>query len=191
MAYTNLSRQDRTAVDEIAHWLQPINWQFFVTLTFPWNVRAETADAKLKAWLNALERDLKTRVCFIAGKECKPHSHGVEVPWHFHVLVASMVEIPKELMEGLWLALIGRANQAVMPGESQNEHVLVLRYEPGELGHQYCLKALNSSDGDWQFRWIELFNPRIPCTARPNHRTERNQTRFVQQQRRIVGKQRY
>jgi len=42
-----------------------------VTLTFSWNVRGETADLKLKQWLNTVERELKARVCFVASKECK------------------------------------------------------------------------------------------------------------------------
>jgi len=45
-----------------------------VTLTFSWNVRGETADLKLKQWLNTVERELKARVCFVASKECKPPS---------------------------------------------------------------------------------------------------------------------
>jgi hypothetical protein len=43
---------------------------------------SETADIKLKEWLNLVERTLLTRVCFVAGKERKPNSYGMEVPWH-------------------------------------------------------------------------------------------------------------
>ena len=78
--YTLLLEKDRIVVDATARWLRPVSWQWFVTLTFPWNVRSETADAKLKQWLNQIERTMRTRVCFVAGKERTPRSYGMEVP---------------------------------------------------------------------------------------------------------------
>lgn len=59
--YTLIPERDRMVVDAAAKWLRPIQWQWFVTLTFPWNVKGETADVKLKEWLNLIERALKTR----------------------------------------------------------------------------------------------------------------------------------
>jgi hypothetical protein len=104
--YTAIPERDRIVIDATAKWLRPVPWQLFVTLTFSWNVRGETADLKLKQWLNTVERELKARVCFVASKECKPPSFGMEVPWHFHVLVAAQVSIPKELREGTWRHLV-------------------------------------------------------------------------------------
>jgi hypothetical protein len=49
---------ERRTVDAYAKWLKPISWQF-VTLMFPWNVRAETADHKFKERINVLEHGLK------------------------------------------------------------------------------------------------------------------------------------
>jgi hypothetical protein len=37
----------------------------FITLTFPWNVRSETADAKLREGLNLVERTLDTSLSHI------------------------------------------------------------------------------------------------------------------------------
>jgi len=72
--YTAIPERDRIVIDATAKWLRPVPWQWFVTLTFSWNVRGETADLKLKQWLNTVERELKARVCFVASKQCKPPS---------------------------------------------------------------------------------------------------------------------
>src|SRR5580700_9340081 len=55
-----------------ADWLRPIPWQWLFTLTFPWNVRLETARKKfIKFWIDvsertdSLERDYRTGMgCF-------------------------------------------------------------------------------------------------------------------------------
>jgi len=59
--YTAIPERDRIVIDATAKWLRPVPWQLFVTLTFSWNVRGETADLKLKQWLNTVERELKAR----------------------------------------------------------------------------------------------------------------------------------
>jgi hypothetical protein len=61
--------------------------------------RRETADVKLEHWLNLVERTLRSRVCFVAGKERKLRSYGMEVPWHSHILATSQVVMPKNLLE--------------------------------------------------------------------------------------------
>jgi hypothetical protein len=98
-----------------------VSWQWFVTLTFPWNVRSETADTKLKQWLNLIERTIQTQVCFVDGKERKPRSRGMEVPWHFHLLVTSLVDIPKWLVEDTWRYLLSRRSVKYCdPGSAQS-----------------------------------------------------------------------
>jgi hypothetical protein len=78
--YTAIPKRDRAAVDAAAKWLAPVPWQYFVTLTFPWNVREETADSKFRQFMNTVERELRHSVCFVVGKERKPQSVGMEVP---------------------------------------------------------------------------------------------------------------
>ena len=53
--YSRIPFHDRRAVDAVAKWLRPIPWQWFVTLTFPWDVRDATAVRKLRLLLNELE----------------------------------------------------------------------------------------------------------------------------------------
>lgn len=176
--YSKIGSHDRRVVDAVAKWLSPVSWQWFVTLTFAWNVRGETADLKLKQWLNTLERDLKARVCFVAGKERKPESHGMEVPWHFHLLIASEVAIPQLLLVNHWRRLTGRAVRRSGDEGYVDDSVVVESYEDNRRGTQYCLKSMNSCDGDWLFRWLELFNPYIKRTGTPSHLTIRQRARF-------------
>jgi len=198
--YTLIPEKDRIVVDATARWLRPVSWQWFVTLTFPWNVTSETADAKLKQWLNLIERTLRTRVCFVAGKESKPRFRGMEVPWHFHLLVTSMVDLPKGLLVDTWKDLVSRAAQhrqdgaiggsfaaedALQAVDHKNDSAVVESYSDNRLGPEYCLKSINNCSGDWTFRWIELFNPKIKQTSYPSHSTIRTRARFAAQQREI------
>ena len=199
--YTMIPERERQVVDATAKWLRPVPWQWFITLTFPWNVRSETADARLKQWLNQIERTLRTRVCFVAGKERKPRSHGMEVPWHFHLLVTAMVDLPKGLLENTWRDLVSRRGRrrryddavgthlagddvllikdSLRGQESKDDSVLVESYNDNRLGPEYCLKSISSCDGDWFFRWLELFNPRIKQTSSPSHSKIRTRARFA------------
>jgi hypothetical protein len=176
--HTRIPVQDRQVVDAVAKWLNPIPWQWFVTLTFSWNVSGETADQKLKEWLNTVERDLKARVCFVAGKEHTPSSVGMEVPWHFHLLAASEAPIPQQLLERTWRSLAGRGTRRPANDGFVDDSVLVESYELNRGGPQYCLKSMNTCDGDWLFRWLELFNPLMKQTSRPNHDKIRQRARF-------------
>jgi hypothetical protein len=180
-------------VDATATWLRPVPWQWFITLTFPWNVISETADAKLKEWLNLVERTLRTRVCFVAGKERKPRSFGMEVPWHFHILATSLAAMPKKLLEESWRTLVSPAARRIREAEAVNDSVatedgpvddtvVVESYNANRRGPEYCLKSLSTCHGDWCFRWLELFNPRIKHSSFPNHTKIRNRMRFDVQQ---------
>ena len=180
--YTLIPERDRMIVDAAAKWLRPIPWQWFITLTFPWNVKGETADVKLKEWLNLIERTLKTRICFVAGKERKPHSLGMEVPWHFHLLVTSCIAIPQGLVERAWTDVVVPGARHLLKDGEVNGSVLVESYEHNRRGPEYCLKSLNSSNGDWSFRWLELFHPSMKQSGSPNHISIRQRARFVAQQ---------
>lgn len=180
--YTLIPAQERQEIDAITKWLSPVPWQWFVTLTFSWNVKGETADLKFNKWLDAVERELKARVCFVAGKERKPDSHGMEVPWHFHLLATSDVAIPHQLLVRTWQRVEGRARRSSGTQRQKDEIVLVESFKDNRGGPEYCLKSLNDCSGDWSFRWLELFNPLIKQTSRPNHDKIRQRARFTARQ---------
>jgi hypothetical protein len=115
------------------------------------------------------------------GKERKPRSVGMEVPWHFHVLMTAHCPIPPQLIEDSWRKLVG-------PGKSRDgrrtpggDSVNVQSFNDEKRGAEYCLKLINDCNGDWNFRWLELFNPNIPPSDSMNHRKLRNQARSAKQ----------
>jgi hypothetical protein len=173
----NLSTHDRQAVDAVSQWLRPIPWQWFVTAIFSGNIRAESAVGKLREFVNHLERFSRTNVCYVAGQESKPSLHGLRVPWHFHILLASRVRIPQETIEALWRGLVGRSSGI---GQSQDS-VLVAPYEAHSLGPEYCLKAMNNTYGDWHLHRLEHFLPDLPGPSKPNHRILRSARRVLLQ----------
>ena len=176
--YTLIPERDRRVVNAAAKWLSPVSWQWFVTLTFPWSVKGETADAKLKEWLNRTERTLRTRVCFVAGKERKPCAHGIEAPWHFHILVTAAVAIPQGLLAQSWMDLVSHGARHLRKDAAVEDSALVESYNQDRLGAEYALKSMNTCIGDWHFRWLELFHPRMKQTSSPNHIKNRQRARF-------------
>jgi hypothetical protein len=169
--YSRIPFHDRRAVDAVAKWLRPIPWQWFVTLTFPWDVRDATAVRKLRLLLNELEKHHKGDVCAVAGQESKPRQDGMRVPWHFHLLLASHHSISKECIEAIWRGLVCRASDR----KAWEESVQVEPYEAEERGPEYCLKSMNDGFGDWHIHRLELFLPYSP--SKPDHRTIRGARR--------------
>jgi hypothetical protein len=117
----------------------------------PWQDRR----CQVEEWLNLIERALRTQVCFAAGKERKPRYYGIEVPWHFHILVASIVAIPKGLLEEIWRNMVSPAarrlqaaalsnsqlkrdapgiNIVVEEGDPVDDSIVVKSYDQNRLG---------------------------------------------------------
>jgi hypothetical protein len=108
----------------------------------------------------------------------EPTFSGMEVPWRFHLLVTSDAAIPLRLLEDNWRILAGhkvlRSGNEGYAGDS----VVVESYEHNRGGPEYCLKSMNTCDGDWLFRWLDLFNPPMKRTSSPNHIEVRQRARF-------------
>lgn len=179
----NIPPQDRLTVDAVAKWLRPVAWQWFITLTFPWNVRQETAVRKLRQFINQLEKFCGVNVCCVAGQESKPRQHGMNVPTHFHLLLTSYARISREAIEAIWLGQV--ANR---PSQGRNgESVQVEPYNSHERGVEYCLKSLNEASGDWLIHRLEHFLPGAPGSSKPNHRSVRNARRNREQATRFAS----
>jgi hypothetical protein len=106
----------------------------------------------------------------------------MEVPWHFHLLVTSTADIPAEILEQSWRQQVLSKARLLREAELDDDTVLVESYKHNRLGPEYCLKSINNCHGDWTFRWLELFNPRIKQTSCPSHRKIRNRARFAAEQ---------
>jgi hypothetical protein len=183
--YSRIPENEHRVMDAAARWLRPIPWQWFITLTFPWNVRDQTADRKFKELINFLEKSLGTSVCFVAGKESKPKVDGINVPWHFHVLMASHASIPSSAIEYFWKRLVGSGHLREIDGKIESESIMVEPYNENERGPEYCLKTMCDLRADWLFRRLELFIPNFGGPSKPNHRTFRAARRAKEQQARF------
>lgn len=168
--YRILSQNDRKFIDALGLWLAPVRWQFFVTLEFPRNVRAETAAVRLREFLNSVEKQLRESVCFIGGLE-EVSKSGIPVPAHFHLLVTANRPIPDQLLKKVWWGMVGHgAKSAFQP---EGDSIVVKPIDPEREGLAYCLKFANSCTGDWMFKWLEMFNPNIPRTAEKREQRHR------------------
>ncbi len=176
--------EDRHALQVTGDWLRQIQWQYFATITFPWNVTDSTANSYFRRWMDTIEQTLRTRVCYVAGMERGSLTARIRIPWHFHVLVTALVPIPADLLEGAW------QHQVAAHGNIQpcglDVPALVEPYEVHRSGPEYCLKKMNDCHGEWQFRWLEYFLPGQPGASRPNGRSIRQHRRFLHQVRRIT-----
>ena len=177
--YSKIPNGDRKVVDATAEWLAPIPWQLFATFTFPWEVNALRADWYFKRVINELEKALRHRICYFAGRERKPRSVGSEVPWHFHVLLAAECPIPAKLVSDTWRSLVGIGNRTLT--HPNGDSVDLREFDPDKRGVEYCIKVLNDSHGDWSFRWLELFNIKMPRSGVMNHRKLRQLRRSAAQ----------
>jgi len=179
--YMRIPWRDRNVVTAVAEWLRPVRWQWFVTLTFPWDVAYSTADRKLRELINGLERFHRAPIAYVAGKESRSRHDGSRVPWHFHLLITSRVAVSREAIEALWLGLIRVGLQSDADIVRRSKHAKVEAYESHRLGPEYCLKTMNEDTSDWYIHRLEEFLPGIVGPSRPNHRTVRRKKRAAAQ----------
>ena len=179
-----LSARDRKAVDAIVQWIKPVPWQWFLTLTFPWDVSWQTAVRKLRQFARGLEKRTKAKVCFVAGQESRPARDGMNVPYHFHMLLTGQDILTQEAIVETWQKLVSW-NQ---PANEARDNFSLAVYDPRFAAPEYCFKQLND-DGDWHFYNLEHFLPGLPGPSRPDHRTSRAQRRTKQLANRIAARQ--
>jgi hypothetical protein len=174
--YSRISQSDRRPVDAVATWLAPVQWQLFATFTFERQVTAATADSYFRKLINHLEKNLRGSVCFVAARERKTSTGGVEGAWHFHALLTSHSPIPTAMVENSWRNLVGKGHrtQAHPLGDS----VDVRPFDQGKRGVEYCLKLVNDCDGDWFVKRLEEFHPDIPFTSASNHHAQRRRRKL-------------
>jgi len=171
--FRSIAARDREVVAAIKKWLQPVRWQWFVTLTFPWNVGEETAIKKLRKFADRLEKFSRGNICFVAGRESRAMQHGLNVPHHFHMLVTSRGPLTVLAIQTAWRGLVAPRGTKM----EREDCIRVEVYDPDAPGAEYCLKRLNDDQSDWLTHRLEHFLPEAPGPSRPNHRTVRSAKR--------------
>lgn len=176
--YDNMLHRDRVIVDAVAEMARPIDWQHFVTFEFPWNVRPETADRKFNALIDELERDMKTRIGYVVGKESRSKS-GAAVPCHLHCCLTALTPVKASQIESIWGRLVHRTKSP------KDDVVRVQPYNADQRGVEYIVKMIGTLDAEWDFNWLHLFNSAIEYTPKFDHHSLRGDRRWQQQLARV------
>ena len=158
----------------VADWLQPVPWQLFATLEFPWNVKPETATSKFDQMIDTMERTLRTTVCCVNASEVRSKT-GATVPLHIHASFASARQIPRQLVAGIWTEGVGRTNSA------SGDLARVEAFNPAMGGISYIVKLINDPDCEWGFRNVHLFNRNIQIAPKTDHASLRSARRWQAQ----------
>jgi hypothetical protein len=178
--YRRIQGSELETVNALAEWLSPIPWQLFVTLAFPWNVASETADRKLREFINCLEKTLRSRVCHVAARESESKA-GAGVPWHFHVLLTSLETIPADLVDSTWLKLAGRSSSI----SDRSDLALTRSFNNQVRAVEYLFKHV-ASETEWDMRLVELFHPSMGERQTLKHLSKRQKRRWDSQLARIA-----
>ena len=160
--------------EAVANWLQPIQWQLFATLEFPWRPRPETAGRKFAELVNTMERSLRTRVCYVNATETRSKS-GTIVPLHFHAAFTAARPIPHKLVAGIWNASVGRA------ASEGGDLALVEPYDLSRDGIRYITKLMAHPACGLDLRNVHLFNKAIRIETKTDHASLRSARRFQAQ----------
>lgn len=171
--FSRIPESDRHNITAIREWLSPIPWQLFATLTFNRPCGEERALGNFKTFVDTVERELRDVICCVYGIERKPRSVGIEVHWHFHAMMTSNRPIPAQFVETRWRSMYGVGKKT--PLHPQGDAAVVLPFEPGKLGIEYCLKQMNTCHGDWDIHRLDRFHPDAPQTQ--SHKARRQRRR--------------
>lgn len=171
-----LSARSRAVLDAIQRWLQ-IEWEWFITLTFPAAVPSELADVIFWAFINSLEKLYRANVCVVVGKESNSRTQGVSVPFHFHLVIKSAVTIPDDVIKSVWRNEVAAHSLS----ECRNDSIVVQSFKKGKRGLEYSLKSMSNDDGHWDAWNVDLFLPEQRWQAPPNCRARRRRRRAALQ----------
>jgi hypothetical protein len=167
------TKREIETVKGYAKWLTKVPWQLFATYTFAWAVTDRHADEVFCAYIDTLERALRSPVAYVRGDEKRFSGCGKPAsPRHYHALLASHVHLDPDQVKRLWWQFGGRGHEK----DSADARC----YDPSGPAAQYCLKLIHAPDGDWKFGNLDLFMPGLESEAqnkRARRRATRNQAR--------------
>jgi hypothetical protein len=180
---------ERRAPEGYAEWLSNVPWKLYGTFTFAWKVSDQQGDKVFHAFINRMERHLGCDIAWVRGDEKRWSGCGMPgIPRHYHALFWSAAPLDRQLFETQWTSLAGdrRKKMAGTGREGMAEDQLVKPgakvdpYDPKRNAIAYVLKLINTPEGDWQFRKLELAVPawrREPATCRQRRWLRRHHER--------------
>ncbi len=141
MSFNNYSHRaspflPQKATADYEHWLRPVPWQFFVTLTFAFQLSDAQANRIFLEYIDRIERHLRAPIAFVRGDEKKFSGCGKPgAPRHYHLVMTSTVPLSPDWMRSTWEAVAGRRSNGA-GGDFR-------RYDPDRGGIRYVLKMMS------------------------------------------------
>lgn len=123
---------DRFAIDELAFWVKKVDWKFFGTFTFAWEVSDQQAENVFAAFIVRLERHLRCEVCFIRGDEKTFSGSGKPATGrHFHALLTCVAPVNANFIASLWKSMAGTRQK-------------LLRFDYDKAIFSFCIAHIHS-----------------------------------------------
>ena len=132
-------------------WLEPVPWQLFATLEFPYRASQETARHKFDAMASLIERSTRTRLCYVYAAEQRDRSGVVSVPLHIHAAFASLKTLTPQLVRGMWIGGVGRRDSVA------SDLAVVKPFDPSKDGLAYIVKQIDYPDTQLGYKDIDRF----------------------------------
>ena len=160
-----------------ALYMSRFTWHFYLTLTFSWDIRAESARRRLLSYLRFIE-DTKVKAplsCLIA-EETKESGLGQAAGRiHFHILVRCARRISVAAFQTLWEQSHFGGNRTAGPS------AWVVPYNREISATYYLFKDLNKRFFEWSVRNLDLnaaVRPRsFSTSSRQRRRLRRDRAR--------------
>jgi hypothetical protein len=165
---------DRKLWKEYVDYYSQIPWQLFCTFTFPRRLRNGDDEARSlwSIFIEKLEASHPDTICRLVAEESR-HAHGglSDIRVHYHVLLTSDTPIDGATIRNLWRSLAGNGKKLVD----------IQKYDPEQGAVGYCLKLLDSPDGQVSSYNEDLYLPERPADWDRNGKSRR---RFYRQMKR-------
>jgi hypothetical protein len=162
--------------EAIAAWLNPVPWQIFGTLLFPWSARAETVAKRYASMINTLECKLRAPICHIHSVESRSKT-GMVVPRHIHCAMAAYRIIDPDAVADLWENAVHREHT-----DEGDDIAKVTAYNPARDGIGYVVKQVQYEHSSWDVEKVNLFVPDSAADSKLNHRSIRFARRHLRSQ---------
>ena len=133
-------------------WLQPVPWQLWATLKFPYRAAQDSARHKFDEMANSIERSIRSRLCYVYAAEQRDRSGVVGVPLHIHAAFASLKTLTPQLVAGMWIGGVGRRDSVA------SDLARVEPYDPSKDGLAYIVKQIGYADTQLDYKDIDRFS---------------------------------
>lgn len=173
--YDNIAVLQKPIVQSMGLWLNKVRWQQFITAEFPTGQTKESSVKGFRDFINQLERQLRSRVGYVASFESKSKG-GRKVSIHVHAVLTSHKQMTLDATRAHWLSGCGRKRF-----DASRNHVLIHAetFHPHLRGVEYVVKMMACEDAELEFGWLNFFHPDIELSSASMPKPTRTELRWA------------